>query len=87
NPGDTDIVKYLIIACLNTGRENEAATHIQGLLKTKPNDVPTLLQLARLYEKLGKPVDALDIYKKILDLSPDHKEAEEAYLRLRLETL
>jgi tetratricopeptide (TPR) repeat protein len=49
--------------------------------------VQTLLQLARLYEKLGKPSDALKIYKRILDLSPENEEAEEAYLRLRMENL
>lgn len=87
NPGDGDITKYLIIACLNTGKEKEAATHIEGLLKQKPNDVPTLLQLARLYEKLGKPADALKTYKKVLDLAPGNGEAEDAYLRLRMETL
>jgi tetratricopeptide (TPR) repeat protein len=87
NPGDGDITKYLMIACLNTGKEKEAATYIQALLKQKPNDVPTLLQVARLYEKIGKPADALKVYKKILDLSPDNEEAEEAYLRLRMETL
>ncbi len=87
NPGDEDITKYLMIACLNTGKEKEAANYIEVLLKSKPNDVPTLLQLARLYEKLGKPADALKLYKKILDLSPDNEEAEEAYLRLRMENL
>jgi tetratricopeptide (TPR) repeat protein len=87
NPGDGDITKYLMIACLNTGKEKEAATYIQALLKSKPNDVPTLLQVARLYEKLEKPADALKIYKKILDLAPDNDEAGDAYLRLRKEAL
>ncbi len=87
NPGDGDITKYLMVACLNTGKEKEAATYIQVLLKAKPNDVPTLLQLARLYEKIGKPADALKLYKKVLDIDPDNDEAEEAYLRLRMETL
>ncbi len=87
NPGDGEITKYLIIASLNTGKEKEAITLIEGSLKNKPDDVPTLMQLASLYEKLGRLDDSLGVYKKILAVSPDNEEAQEAYLRLRLEAL
>ena len=87
NPGNNDIIKYLIIARLNTGNEKEAVSLIEGILKTKPNDVPTLMQLAELYEKLGRLNDALRIYKKVIGLSPENEQAQDAYLRLRLEVL
>jgi tetratricopeptide (TPR) repeat protein len=45
------------------------------------------LQLAELEEEKGNLEKALEAYKKVLDISPGHKEAEEAYLRLRLEAL
>ena len=83
NPGDSEITKYLIIASLNTGNEKEALSLVEGYLKKKPNDVPTLLQLASLYEKLGRLNDAMEIYKKVLDVSPENEQAQESYLRLK----
>ena len=87
NPGESEIIKYLIIASLNTGKEKEAVSLIEEYLKTKPDDVPALLQLAGLYEKLGRTNDALNIYKKVLAIAPENEKAQEAYLRLRLEVL
>ena len=87
NPGDSEIIKYLIIASLNTREEKEAISLIEGYLKTKPDDVPALMQLAGLYEKLGRNSDALNAYKKVLTIAPDNEKAQESYLRLRLEVL
>ena len=87
NPGESEITKYLVIASLNTGKEKEAISLIEGYLKAKPNDVPTLMQLASLYEKIGRLNDSLEVYKKVLALSPDNEAAQESYLRLRLEVL
>ena len=81
------MTNYLIVASLNTGNEKEALSLVEGYLKKKPNDVPTLLQLASLYEKLGRLNDALGTYKKVLNLSPENEQAQESYLRLRLEVL
>lgn len=86
-PGDSEITKYLIIASLNTGKEKEAVSLIEGYLKTKPDDVTTLMQLASLYEKLGRINDSLGVYKKVLAIAPDNEEAQKSYLRLRLEVL
>jgi len=86
-PNDNEIKKYLIVASIKTGKEKEAVSLINGLLKTKPNDISTLMQLAGLYEKLGQLNNALDIYKKVITLSPENEEAQESYLRLRLEVL
>lgn len=82
NPGDSEITKYLIIASLNTGKEEDAVSLIEDYLKTKPKDVTTLMQLAELYEKLGRLNDSLDTYKKVLAVSPDNEKAEESYLRV-----
>ncbi len=84
---DIDLRKYLILAYLKTGKEDLALEQIKEVLNLDPDNVTMLLQLARLQEKRGTPVEALATYKKILDLSPDNEEAEAAYLRLRLEVL
>ncbi len=86
-PNDTEIKKYLIVACLKTGDEKAALSLTEDLLRTKPDDVQTLMQLAGIYEKLGRLNDALEIYKKVISLSPENEDAQEAYLRLRIEVL
>ena len=87
HPKNTDLREYLILAYLKTGKEDLAIDQMEEILKLKPKDMTNLLRLARLSEKQGKKRVALGAYKKILDISPDHEEAEEAYLRLRLEVL
>lgn len=87
NPKASDLREYLVFAYLKTGKDGAAVEQIQEILKTRPEDVSMLMQLARLYEKLGKPKEALATYRRIVEISPDNEEAEEAYLRLRLEVL
>jgi tetratricopeptide (TPR) repeat protein len=87
NPKDKDLRKYLVFAYLKTGEDDLAVTQLNEILKLSPDDISILMQLARLQEKLGKLEDALATYRKIMDISPDHEEAGDAYLRLRLEVL
>ena len=84
---DIDMRKYLIFAYLKTGKDDLAIEQIEEVIKLNPDNIPMLLQLARLDEKQGRLREALSAYKKILDISPGHEEAEEAYIRLRLEVL
>ena len=76
--------EYLVLACLKTGKEDQAASQMEEILKARPKDLDLLLQLARLREKNGDIEGAAKAYKRIIDISPDHDEASEAYLRLRL---
>ncbi len=87
HPKNTELQEYLILAYLKTGQEDLAAEQMRALLKERPDDVTLLLQLAKLDEKRGKLKEALAAYKKVIEISPGHEEAEEAYLRLRLEAL
>ncbi|MBW2215746.1 MAG: tetratricopeptide repeat protein [Deltaproteobacteria bacterium] len=84
NPEQTDLRRHLLFAYLKTGKDDLAVKQIKELLKTKPRDIDLLLQMARLLEKGGNFTEALETYKAIITISPDHEEAEEAYLRLRL---
>jgi len=58
---------------------------MKEILKARPRDLDLLLQLARLMEKKGDIGGAAKAYKQIIDISPEHDEASEAYLRLRLQ--
>jgi predicted Zn-dependent protease len=84
NPEQTELRRHLVYAYLKTGKDDPAIREIKALLKTKSGDIDLLIQMARLQEKKGYIEEALETYKEILAVSPDHEEAEEAYLRLRL---
>jgi len=72
------------LAYLETGKEELAIKQIEKILKVRPEDTKLLLHLARLQEKREEYSKALAAYAKILEILPDHEEAQEAYLRLRL---
>jgi tetratricopeptide (TPR) repeat protein len=86
-PDNVEMRQYLIFALLKLGREEEAAAQLSRLSKLKPKDVNLLLQLAKLQENQGDVKEAMETYKKIVEISPGLQEAEEAYLRLRLNQL
>jgi tetratricopeptide (TPR) repeat protein len=87
SPEDPDLRECLVVAYLKTGKESLAITEMEKILKGKPKDLGLLLRLARLKEQQGDFAGALEAYRKILDISPDHEEAGAAYLELRLRTL
>ena len=86
-PESVELRQYLIFALLKLEQEDAAAAQLAQLAKLKPKDVNLLLQLARLQENQGNVKEAMETYKKVVEISPGHQEAEEAYLRLRLKEL
>jgi len=63
---------------------NRSITEIEEILEEKPEDIDLWLQLGRLAENKNKIKTAINAYKRVIKLSPEHVEASEAYLRLRL---
>jgi tetratricopeptide (TPR) repeat protein len=86
-PESVELRQYLVFALLKLGKEEAAAAQLAQLAKLKPKDVNLLLQLARLQENQGNTKEAMETYKRVLEISPGLQEAEEAYLRLRLQEL
>ena len=85
DPKNITLREYLIFAYLKTGKEALAISEMERILKEKPGDMALWLQLARLSEKKNQIPKSIKAYRRVLDLSPEHPEASEAYLRLRLE--
>ena len=85
DPQNIILREYLIFAYLKTGKETQAIAEMEKILKKKPGDKALWLQLARLSEKKNQIPKSINAYRRVLDLSPEHPEASEAYLRLRLE--
>jgi len=56
------------------GRPDEAIEHWQTLLQVQPGaDATSYLHLARLYEQIGQPEEALSTYLRLLDELPASK--------------
>jgi predicted Zn-dependent protease len=85
DPKNIILREYLVFAYLKTGKETRAISEMEKILKEKPGDMALWLQLARLTEKKNQIPKSIKAYRRVLDLSPEHPEASEAYLRLRLE--
>jgi tetratricopeptide (TPR) repeat protein len=83
-PGTVPFMEYLLLANLETGNKAGALGQLREILKLRPKDSALWLQQARLSEKLGRNQEAMEAYRRVMELSPGLQEAEEAYLRLRL---
>jgi tetratricopeptide (TPR) repeat protein len=87
NPEDFELRQYLILAYLNLKRNELALREMEEALKLRPNDIDLLRQLAKVKEEKGDLAEALQLYKRILDINPGDEKAENAYLRLRFQLL
>ena len=85
DPENIFLREYLVFAYLKTGKETLAISEMEKILEQKPDDMELWLQLARLSEKKNQIPKSIKAYRRVLDLYPEHPEASEAYLRLRLE--
>ena len=87
NPKNFQLRQYLILAYLNLKKNELAVQEMSAALTLRPNDTDLLRQLAQIREEQGDLAQALELYKKIMDISPGDEKAENAYLRLRLKLL
>ncbi len=65
----------------------EEAQGVEETTTSRPNDISMLQQLAAAKEESGELEAALDLYQKILAISPGDEKAEDACLRLSLKLL
>jgi tetratricopeptide (TPR) repeat protein len=65
----------------------EAIHQFEALLKLEPENTTYLMHLAGLYEQIGKIKDALKTYEKVLQLDPENPDAQESYLRLKMQEI
>ena len=87
NPKNFELRQYLILVYLKLKKNELAVKEIKNALKLRPNNIILLHQLAKINEGTGNLNQALQVYKKILDISPDDEKAGKEYLRLRLKLL
>ena len=87
NPENFELRQYLILTYLKLNKNELAVKEMEKALKLRPNDTTLLLQLAKIKEEAGDLEPALELYKRILAISPEDEKVEEAYLRLRFRLL
>ena len=87
NPKNFELRQYLILVYLKLKKNELAIKEIKEALKLRPNNTNLLHQLAKIHEGTGNLDQALEVYKKILNISPDDEKAGKAYLSLRLKLL
>lgn len=72
----------LVTGLLYRFRWLEAESHLRSWLASAPNDTHALLLRGKFLEQRNAVVEAIEVYRKVVTLDPDHDEA-----RLRLTTL
>ena len=83
-PEQPELRYFLAISYVKRNLLVEAIHQFEALVKLAPKNITYLMQLAGLYEQIGKTDKALDTYKRVLEVDPDSPEAQDSYLRLKM---
>lgn len=68
---------------IDMDRENDALPYVKTVLESKPDNLPFLKALARIYKKKGELELALREYEKIIRRDPDDAFAYSEYISLK----
>jgi CheY-like chemotaxis protein len=91
DPAQGDYVAHLGYALYRSQPGNdvirrEALEHIAKGVKLAPDQVTPLLFLGRLFRETGVPASAIKVFRKALELSPDHHEILQELCLLQVDT-
>ncbi|MGD8776083.1 MAG: tetratricopeptide repeat protein [Syntrophobacterales bacterium] len=86
-PEQPELRYYLGMAYEKRGLLVEAIRQFEEASKLESKNKDYLMHLAGLYEQIGKKSEALTAYQKVLNLDPENPEAQESYLRLKMEEI
>ena len=83
-PEQPELRYFLAISYVKRNLLVEAIHQFEALVKLAPKNTNYLMQLAGLYEQIGKTDKALGTYKRVLEVDPENPEAQDSYLRLKM---
>ncbi|UCG11243.1 MAG: tetratricopeptide repeat protein [Deltaproteobacteria bacterium] len=86
-PDRPDLRSFLGTAYEKRGLLVEAIHELEAACKLAPTNMNYFIQLAGLYEQIGKVDQALKTYQSALDLDPENSAIQEHYLRLKLQEI
>lgn len=81
---DRDYESYYLVGLVRwkQGLHDAAVWNFQQSLGAKPNYMPALKSLSTLYTNFNRGIDALPIYEKIIEISPDSLQNKEVVREL-----
>jgi len=82
DPSNTDLHLELVDALTASERWSAASNEVSRILKREPDNVSALVRTARLDEGWGYLSRARQTWKKIIELDPNHPEAQERLVEL-----
>jgi len=82
DPSNTDLHLELVDALAANEHWSAASTEVDRILKREPNNISALVHAARLDEGYGRLNRARQMWKKVLELDPNHLEAQERLVEL-----
>ena len=82
DPGNTDLHLELVDALTASERWSASRHEVTRILKREPDNVSALVRTARLDERWGYLSRARQTWKKIVELDPNHLEAQERLVEL-----
>jgi len=82
DPGNTDLHLELVDALTANERWSAASNEVGRILKQEPNNTGAMVRAARLDEGWGYLNRARNVWKKVVELDPNHLEARERLVEL-----
>ena len=86
-PKRPELRYFLGIAYEKRGLLAEAISQFEAAVKLTPKNKDYLIHLAGLYEKAGNNPEAIKTFRRVLDLDPENPEAQDGYLRLKMQQI
>ncbi len=79
---DPEIYRYISEAFVSMGQSSLAIQALKKALLLKPNDVDSIFALAELYYKKGELVEAENLFRRIIRMTPGDSYTETAFVNL-----
>lgn len=83
-PAEPKLREYLGTVYLREQNLPFALEQFEAAQKLKSGDLSILYQLAKLYEALGLPEEALEHYERVIQIDEGYRDAGDSFARLRL---
>ena len=74
NGPDSFLEHALALELIKIGEDNQAVSIFTQLLDRQPDYVGSYYHLAKIYERIGQPVKAIEIYEKGMDFAQKAKD-------------
>ena len=75
----SEIFSYISMCCFNLNHPEEGMKYIDAALDLEPSFRGAILQKGMLYLQMNQKQEAVKLFQKVLDISPDDEQSEILY--------